>query len=116
MLQRGGRELGRSETSGDTISLALRLNPVPSPPFPFRQLQVVCGNAILNVGELCDDGNTDAGDGCSPVCDVEASDGFACTGPAIVFTFLREAYPTNTESEFQVGRCVASARDVRGAE
>src|SRR5690606_23295335 len=27
-----------------------------------------CGNAITEAGELCDDGNTDNGDGCSSVC------------------------------------------------
>jgi fibro-slime domain-containing protein len=29
----------------------------------------VCGNATLEVGEVCDDGNTDNGDGCSAACD-----------------------------------------------
>ena len=32
---------------------------------------VVCGNGILQVGEQCDDGNTAAGDGCSPACRYE---------------------------------------------
>jgi len=32
---------------------------------------VVCGNGILQVGEQCDDGNTVAGDGCSPTCRYE---------------------------------------------
>jgi cysteine-rich repeat protein len=32
-----------------------------------------CGNALLDVGEGCDDGNKAAGDGCSPVCAVETS-------------------------------------------
>ncbi len=27
-----------------------------------------CGNGILEVGERCDDGNTDAADGCSSDC------------------------------------------------
>jgi len=30
-----------------------------------------CGNGILEVSESCDDGNPDAGDGCSPVCLLE---------------------------------------------
>jgi cysteine-rich repeat protein len=32
----------------------------------------VCGDGIPQNGEFCDDGNTEAGDGCSPVCGVEA--------------------------------------------
>ncbi|MBR4984270.1 MAG: DUF4215 domain-containing protein [Proteobacteria bacterium] len=35
-----------------------------------------CGNGVLESGEECDDGNHDAGDGCSPVCQVEAI--FSC--------------------------------------
>ena len=30
-----------------------------------------CGNALLDVGEACDDGNTASGDGCSAACTVE---------------------------------------------
>lgn len=32
----------------------------------------VCGNGVLDPGESCDDGNLEAGDGCSPACGVEA--------------------------------------------
>lgn len=38
-----------------------------------------CGNSILDDGELCDDGNTDGGDGCSPACRVEAD--YDCVTP-----------------------------------
>jgi cysteine-rich repeat protein len=31
----------------------------------------VCGDATLDPGEACDDGNSSAGDGCSPTCEVE---------------------------------------------
>ncbi len=31
----------------------------------------VCGNGIVQPGELCDDGNTAGGDGCSATCTVE---------------------------------------------
>ncbi len=36
----------------------------------------VCGNATLETGETCDDGNARPGDGCSGICRVEP--GFAC--------------------------------------
>jgi fibro-slime domain-containing protein len=43
----------------------------------------VCGDKKAGVGESCDDGNTTAGDGCSPACQIEApywacSFGVAC--------------------------------------
>jgi len=38
---------------------------------------VSCGNGAVEMGEACDDGNNDAGDGCSPTCTVET--GFACS-------------------------------------
>lgn len=44
-----------------------------------------CGNGIVEVGESCDDGNTLAGDCCSPACQLEragspcTNDGDACT-------------------------------------
>jgi large repetitive protein len=31
----------------------------------------VCGDGIVDVGEQCDDGNLRAGDGCSPLCQIE---------------------------------------------
>jgi fibro-slime domain-containing protein len=43
----------------------------------------VCGDKKAGIGESCDDGNTTAGDGCSPTCQIEApywacSFGMAC--------------------------------------
>ena len=43
----------------------------------------VCGDKMAGIGESCDDGNTTAGDGCSPTCQIEApywacSFGVAC--------------------------------------
>jgi len=32
----------------------------------------ICGNGILEIGEQCDDGNTNDGDGCSSTCQIEA--------------------------------------------
>ena len=37
-----------------------------------------CGNGTLNQGETCDDGNTDAGDGCDNSCHTETR--YTCTG------------------------------------
>lgn len=39
---------------------------------------IVCGDGIVEAGELCDDGNTTNGDGCSNTCQIET--GFLCTG------------------------------------
>jgi cysteine-rich repeat protein len=40
-----------------------------------------CGNALLNVGEGCDDGNSVGGDGCSATCEVEP--GYGCSTPSL---------------------------------
>jgi cysteine-rich repeat protein len=42
----------------------------------------VCGNAVVDAGESCDDGNQTAGDGCSATCQVEepCGNGFLDTG------------------------------------
>lgn len=39
----------------------------------------VCGDSLLYTGETCDDGNANAGDGCSATCTIEA--GYDCTLP-----------------------------------
>jgi len=52
-----------------------------------------CGDCALDSGELCDDGNTTGGDGCSPTCATEA--GWSCTGePSVCLPFTPT--PTNT--------------------
>lgn len=38
----------------------------------------VCGNAVNEPYEACDDGNTRRGDGCSPYCELES--GWVCSG------------------------------------
>jgi cysteine-rich repeat protein len=40
---------------------------------------VTCGDYILEVGEQCDDGNTNSGDGCSSSCQIEVC--FVCPNP-----------------------------------
>ncbi|MDU0355423.1 M4 family metallopeptidase [Paraglaciecola aquimarina] len=44
------------------------------------ELPPVCGDGVLHIGEMCDDGNSNDGDGCSASCQVES--GFACTLPS----------------------------------
>jgi cysteine-rich repeat protein len=41
-----------------------------------------CGNARLDPGEACDDGNATSGDGCSATCAIEA--GYTCAAPSNV--------------------------------
>jgi cysteine-rich repeat protein len=53
--------------------------PVNCPPPP------VCGNFRIEAGETCDDGNTNAGDCCSPTCTVEPA-GSACGGSSDLCT------------------------------
>ncbi|MCB9803158.1 DUF4215 domain-containing protein [Candidatus Nomurabacteria bacterium] len=43
-------------------------NPLPPPP---ENPPIVCGNSITESGETCDDGNTNNGDGCSYLCQIE---------------------------------------------
>jgi cysteine-rich repeat protein len=38
-----------------------------------------CGDGVLLVGEQCDDGNSESGDGCSSSCQIES--GYVCTSP-----------------------------------
>jgi cysteine-rich repeat protein len=44
------------------------------------ELAPICGDGALDIGEMCDDGNSSNGDGCSASCQVE--DGFACSIPS----------------------------------
>ena len=37
------------------------------------EVLIVCGNSIVESGEQCDDGNTNSGDGCSSLCQIEVS-------------------------------------------
>src|ERR1017187_9049667 len=46
----------------------------------------ICGDGVLAGGEVCDDDNTAAGDGCSPDCQVET--GWECHGGPSVCTAL----------------------------
>lgn len=51
----------------------------------FVALPAACGNRIVEAGEVCDDGNTADGDGCSSTCQDESAGGGCCgvgTNPA----------------------------------
>ncbi|HYC56506.1 MAG TPA: M4 family metallopeptidase [Candidatus Binatia bacterium] len=51
------------------------------PPYTVRMSSAdcsVCGNAAVEIGEECDDGNGSAGDGCDDACLYEAPDGWSC--------------------------------------
>jgi cysteine-rich repeat protein len=51
----------------DTTSTSITVNAtVSAGPAP------VCGNGIVESGEVCDDGNTTSGDGCSATCQLES--------------------------------------------
>lgn len=58
----------------------------------------VCGNSIREVGETCDDGNTDADDGCSSSCEVEA--GWECdeNSPSACSTFCGDSMAVGDEA------------------
>jgi cysteine-rich repeat protein len=60
------------QTSAHAASVCFDM-PQPSPPnVPL------CGNGVLDAGEICDDGNRQAGDGCNAFC--SAFDALAATG------------------------------------
>ncbi len=52
----------------------------PASTFDIRFDLQACGDGVVNGAEACDDGDTDALDGCSATCTVEP--GFTCTGTA----------------------------------
>src|ERR1041384_5039512 len=61
------------------IGLALSCNSSPTEIHRVQQAEAVCcadcdicGNGVLEYGEACDDGNNEAGDGCSPACAIES--------------------------------------------
>lgn len=56
--------------------------PLGDPPTSMS-VPPVCGDGVVS-GEVCDDGNTSSGDGCSATCTVEP--GFTCTGSPSVCT------------------------------
>ncbi len=45
--------------------------------------ELICGNDILEIGEECDDGNINSGDGCNASCIIE--EGYECTQDSLGF-------------------------------
>ena len=41
-------------------------------------IPLICGNGVVDPGEACDDGNTEADDGCSPICEIDQNLGWSC--------------------------------------
>ncbi len=75
-----------SRPSGTTTTTATATTPTTTSTVP----PVVCGDGIVDTsaGEACDDGNTAAGDCCSPTCQIDpdgtsCSDGDVCNGEEI---------------------------------
>jgi cysteine-rich repeat protein len=62
-----------------------------------------CGNGSLDTDEICDDGNTNAGDGCSPFCKPECESDDQCVQDAC-FGFQRCEVSTGPTG--QMGLCV----------
>jgi fibro-slime domain-containing protein len=59
-----------------------------------------CGDGALGYGEYCDDGNTDAGDGCSATCTLET--GYTCDVPGtkcMLVTFCGDGKLTVADGE-----------------
>lgn len=79
--------------SGSGSSAATSYSSAPKVP-----IKASCGDELLikNLGEECDDGNADSGDGCSNVCKVES--GFGCAGtPTLCFAFCGDGIVTPVE-------------------
>ncbi|MBL9018745.1 MAG: DUF4215 domain-containing protein [Myxococcales bacterium] len=69
---------------GEEPELAPAAEPEPTPttdpePSTSSETTGACGNGVVDPGEICDDGNTYSGDGCSATCSI---DGYAPHGPA----------------------------------
>lgn len=65
---------------------------------PNVPIKASCGDSLLikNLGEECDDGNTDNGDGCSSNCKIES--GFSCAGtPTLCYSYCGDSITTPAE-------------------
>ncbi len=69
---------GAATLSGNGFRFVGTRTPFPTVVTGVRLGPAGCGDGIVGITEICDDGNTVAGDGCSPTCSVEPC--FACAG------------------------------------
>jgi cysteine-rich repeat protein len=61
----------------------------------------VCGDRFIRGGEVCDDGNTSSGDGCSDTCVVEP--GFSCVGRPSSCASCSDGVPNGSETDVDCG-------------
>lgn len=87
----GGQEIVFSVTQGSTYWLAVAGANVSNAPkqsgrftMDVKLVPAGCGDTFVNAPEVCDDGNTKSGDGCSATCALEALPGInACPGSTV---------------------------------
>jgi fibro-slime domain-containing protein len=66
---KGGSDTGGSSSTGNRPPVLNTEGGADSEDQDPVPVEAVCGNRELEPGEVCDDGNTDDGDGCSATCD-----------------------------------------------
>lgn len=67
-----GTDPGLADTDGDGFDDGVEVTAGTDPTNPFSYPGgPVCGNGVVEGIEQCDDGNTELGDGCSQICEIE---------------------------------------------
>lgn len=64
----------------------VRAKPAPA---PFTCAPESCGNAVLESGETCDDGNRTDGDGCDAACAIESGSALCAGVPTVAGTAIK---------------------------
>jgi len=90
----GGQEIVFSVTQGSTYWLAVAGANVSGAPkqsgrftMNVKLVPAGCGDTFVNAPEVCDDGNTASGDGCSSACALESLAGIAaCPGHTVALS------------------------------
>src|SRR5207237_149459 len=72
----------------------------------------ICGNGVLDHGEQCDDGNTVAGDCCSPTCQFEPL-GSPCTAATVCTNNACNGTAATTGDSCSGGKCMGFTRDAK---
>jgi cysteine-rich repeat protein len=122
----GGQEIVFSATQGSTYWLAVAGANVSGAPkqsgrftMSVKVVPAGCGDTFVNAPEVCDDGNTLNGDGCSSTCALEALGGItACPGHAVALSGVGAAIrkATATVSTTSLPSNTASACGGSGPE